>query len=519
LVIPRTLAIRIRYTRATSILVELEAHVESHAMSHPSADSPPAKDESPPLPEQPGTNELRRGLSTSSALGLNVIDMVGVGPFVTLPLIVGVMGGPQAILGWLMGALLSLCDGLIWSELGTAYPEAGGSYAYLKHLYGEKTLGRAVSFLYAWQLLISAPLSIASGCIGFSQYLSFFLPNANRPFVAISLLGVPVVLSGQTLIAMAACVVAMIVLYRSIFAINRIVRWLGLAVGLTLVLIIVAGLTHFDARRAFDFPASAFRLNGAFFAGLGAGMLISAYDYWGYYNVCFLGAEVRNPGRTIPRAVLGSIGVVGTLYLLMNISVLGVIPWREMAQNTDSHARMFTMAVFIERLYGHTAAGVIVALIALAALASVFALLLGYSRIPFAAAQDGNFPAWFGVLHPKHRIPMHSLLTLGGITLLCCIFRLQEVITTLVVVRILFQFLLQGTAALLPRHRQERKVRGFRMPFYPLPVLIALGGFIFILVSRPNFLREMRTALIILIAGSVVYWVRYLKTRNRMSSN
>jgi amino acid transporter len=460
-------------------------------------------------------NELRRGLSTGSALGLNVIDMVGVGPFVTLPLIVGVMGGPQAILGWLMGALLSLCDGLIWSELGTAYPEAGGSYAYLKHLYGEKSLGRAFSFLYAWQLLISAPLSIASGCIGFSQYVSFFLPHANHPFVAISLLGVPIVLSGQTLIAMSACGVAMIVLYRSIFAIDRIVRWLGLVVGLTLVLIIIAGFTHFDPHRAFDFPAGAFHLNGAFFAWLGAGMLISAYDYWGYYNVCFLGAEVRDPQRTIPRAVLGAIGIVGTLYLLMNVSVLGVLPWREMAQNTDSHARMFTMAVFMERLYGHTAAGVIVVLIALAALASVFALLLGYSRIPYAAARDGNFPAWFGVLHPKLQIPMHSLLTLGGVTLLCCIFRLQEVITTLVVIRILFQFLLQGTATLLPKHRRERKVRGFRMPLYPLPVLLALGGFVFILFSRPNFLHEMRTAALNLAAGTVVYGFGYLKLRRK----
>ena len=173
---------------------------------------------------------------------------------------------------------------------------------------------------------------------------------------------------------------------------------------------------------------------------------------------------------------------------------------------------MFTMAVFMEQLYGHTAAAVIVVLIALAALASVFALLLGSSRIPFAAARDGNFPAWFGILHPKHRIPMHSLLTLGGITLLCCIFRLQEVITTLVVVRILFQFLLQGTAALLPKHRQERKIRGFRMPLYPLPVLLALAGFVFILISRPNFQREMETAGVILIAGTAVYVLRRLKT-------
>ncbi|HEY6377308.1 MAG TPA: amino acid permease, partial [Edaphobacter sp.] len=206
--------------------------------------------------------ELQRGLSTVSALGLNVIDMVGVGPFVTLPLIVSAMGGPQALLGWLMGALLSLCDGLIWSELGTAYPEAGGSYAYLKHLYGERKLGRAFSFLYAWQLLFSAPLSIASGCIGFSQYISFFFPNAYRPFASASLFGVPVVLSGQTLIAMGACVAALIVLYRSIVQIDKIVRWLGLVVGLTLVFIIVAGLTHFNARQAFDFPAGAFHLDG-----------------------------------------------------------------------------------------------------------------------------------------------------------------------------------------------------------------------------------------------------------------
>ena len=474
-----------------------------------------------PLTSRPTAKmpELQRGLSTTSALGLNVIDMVGVGPFVTLPLIVGVMGGPQAILGWLLGALLSMCDGLIWSELGSAYPEAGGSYAYLKHLYGERGLGRAFSFLYAWQLLFSAPLSIASGCIGFSQYISFFFSHANEPFASTRLLGVPIVLSGQTLIAMGACAVALIVLQRSILTIDRIVRWLGLAVGLTLVFIIVAGFMHFNARQAFDFPAGAFHLNSAFFVGLGAGMLISAYDYWGYYNVCFLGAEVRDPQRTIPRAVLGSIGVVATLYLLMNVSVLGVLPWREMAQNSDSHARMFTMAVFMERLYGHTAAGVIVLLISLAALSSVFALLLGYSRIPFAAARDGNFPGWFGILHPKHQIPQQSLLTLGGMTLVCCIFRLQEVITTLVVISLLFQFLLQGTATLLPKHRQQRKLHGFHMPLYPLPVLLALGGFLFILFSRPDFLKEMRTAGLILVAGAAVYAIRHLAAGTQRVGN
>jgi amino acid transporter len=473
----------------------------------------------PTRPATPKKPELERGLSTASALGLNVIDMVGVGPFVTLPLIVGAMGGPQAMLGWLIGALLSICDGLVWSELGTAYPEAGGSYAYLKHLYGERGAGRGLSFLYAWQLLFSAPLSIASGCIGFSQYLSFFFPSAAHPLASTSFLGVPIVLSGQTLIAMSACVIALVVLYRSIIVIDKIARWLGIIVGATLIFIIVAGLTHFNPKLAFDFPAGAFQLNGGFFVGLGAGMLISAYDYWGYYNVCFLGAEVRDPQRTIPRAVLGAIVIVGTLYMLMNVSVLGVLPWREMvSESADSHARMFTMAVFMEKLYGHGAAAVTVVLISLASLASVFALLLGYSRIPFAAAKDGNFPAWFSVVHKKHRIPHHSLLALGAITLACCIFRLQEVITTLVVIRILFQFLMQGVAVLLPKHRRERKLRGFRMPLYPLPALLALSGFIFILVSRPNFLREMRTAGVILVAGAVVYALQRLSARRKAAN-
>jgi amino acid transporter len=467
-------------------------------------------------PVKPKEPELQRGLSTMSALGLNVIGMVGVGPFVTLALIVAAMGGPQAMLGWVLGAALSLCDGMVWSELGTIYPEAGGSYAYLKHLYGERGLGRVFSFLYAWQILFSSPLSIASGCIGFSQYVSFFVPNAAQPIFSVRPLGVPFVLSGQTLIAMGACALALIVLYRSIIAIDKIVRWLGLVVVLTLLFIIFAGFTHFDPKIAFDFPPGAFALNNAFFMGLGAGLLVAAYDYGGYYSACFLGAEVRDPQRTIPRAVLGSVVIVGTLYLLMNISVLGVLPWREMVLETgNSHARMFTMAVFIERLYGHTAAGVTVVLIAVAALCSVLALLLGQSRIPFAAARDGNFPAWFGAIHPKLRIPHHALLMLGTMTMVCCIFRLQEVITALVVIRILFQFLLQGIAVLLPKHQRERRVRGFRMPVYPVPALLALSGFLFILFSRPNFHREIRTAGLILLAGLVVYGIRFFSNKSR----
>ncbi len=450
------------------------------------------------MAHQANPGSLQRGLGTAGALGANIMDMVGVGPFITLPLILGAMGGPQAMLGWVLGALLSLCDGCTWSELGTAHPRAGGSYAYLQATYPPPA-GRLFSFLYAWQLLFSAPLSIASGCIGFAQYAAWFLPGASR--LQLSAL------------AIAACVGVTLLLLQPIQRIGQVTRVLGAVVVFTLLAAIAVGFTHFSAARAFSFPAGAWHVDGAFFTGLGAGLLVSAYDYWGYYNVCFLGGEVRDPQRTIPRAVLGSVLIVGTLYLLMNVATLGVVPWQELVR-ADAGARRYTMATLTERAFAghawaHTAATVAVVLVAVAALASVYALLLGYSRIPFAAARDGNFPALFGRLGKRTRVPVASLLTLAAVTALCCVFRLQQVIASLVVLRILFQFLLQGVAVMLPRHRAQRRLPGrFRMPLYPLPTLVALGGFVFILVSRPEIARELRLAVFVLLTGLAAYWVR-----------
>jgi amino acid transporter len=455
-----------------------------------------------PAPNSHSTG-LQRGLGTAGALGANIIDMVGVGPFITLPLIVSAMGGPQAMLGWLLGAALALCDGCTWSELGTAHPEAGGSYAYLKHSFPPRW-GKALSFLYAWQLLFSAPLSIASGCIGFAQYLGWFFPHLSR--------------LQQSGVAMLACIACTIVLFQPVRKVGEATKALGVVVLLTLAAVIAIGFTHFSAKQAFTFPAGAFHIDSAFLIGLGSGLLISAYDYWGYYNVCFLGGEVRNPARTIPRAVLGSIAIVGTLYLAMNISVLGVLPWQALAKE-DAGARQYTIAVFTQTAFAshawaHTAASVAVILIALASVASVFALLFGYSRIPYAAATDGNFPAIFARLHPKHRVPTVALLALCGVTLLCCLLRLQEVIASLVVIRIVFQFLLQGVAVMLPKHRQERQqANRFRMPLYPLPTIAAMCGFIYILVSRPKLFIELRPVTFVLISGLLVYGIRTWRSR------
>jgi amino acid transporter len=464
---------------------------------------------------------LVAGLGLWSAVSLNMLDMIGVGPFITVPLIVSAMGGPQAMLGWVLGAFFALCDGLVWAELSAAMPGSGGSYRYLRECYGPQKLGRLVSFLFIWQLSFSAPLSIASGAIGLASYATVFWPGLETPLWSHRWAGnlpwletsrIAFSLSGATLLAISVVIVVLVLLYRKITSIARISRLLWLTVMATIAWIIFAGLTHFHSTVAFDFPAGAFSLSRGFFLGLGSAMLIATYDYWGYYNVSFLGDEVRTPSKTIPRAVLLSILVVACLYLVMNVSILGVVPWREMA---PSHvgAGFNVVSVFMQNIYGAWAGKTVSALIMLAALGSVFSLMLGYSRVPYAAALDGNYFKAMARVHPEGKFPYVSLIALASVAIIACFFSLAEVIAALVVIRILLQFLLQAVGLIILRWRRPELPRPFRMWLYPAPAVLAVAGFLFILFSRKHFVRELRFALVILAAGLIVYSYRAWRER------
>jgi len=465
--------------------------------------------------------ELIRGVSLTGATTLNMIDMIGVGPFITIPLIVSAAGGPQAMLGWIAGAVFALCDGLVWAELGAAMPEAGGSYQYLKQIYGPKSLGRLLSFLFIWQLSFSAPLSIASGCVGLAHYAGYIWPGLGHTWFAhtfhlgLPLLGsldISIILMSGTLLAMATCAFIVVLLYRRITVIAKFAELLWVGVAAAIAWIIFAGLTHFSPARAFDFPVGAFHLSPEFFTGMGAAMLIATYDYWGYYNVCFLGGEVKDPGRTIPRALIISIVAVAAIYIVMNISVLGVIPWREMVGHAGDQNN-YVISVFMERIYGNWAGRTVAVLIIWTAFASVFSLLLGYSRVPYAAAVDGNYFRAFARVHPEKRFPTVSLLALGAAAIAFCLLRLADLIAALVVIRILLQFIVQAVGVMVLRYRQPNLPRPFRMWLYPLPALMAIAGFLFILLSRKNFQREIKYAVVILIVGLIVYFVRSWKRR------
>jgi amino acid transporter len=445
---------------------------------------------------------LPRELGQASALALNMLEMVGVGPFITLPLIVAAMGGPQAMLGWVLGAALALCDGLVWAELAAALPEAGGSYAFLREIYGPGRAGRLVSFLYVWQFTLSAPLVMASGAIGLAQYATYLYPwlSANLADA-----GPLQHIHRTSLLAIAVVVLVVVLLYRRLRAVERMAWVLWVGVIFTLGITIAAGFSHFNARQAFSFPAGAFHLDHRFFIGLGAAMLIATYDYWGYYNISYMAGEVRDPGRTLPRTILGSIVIVAVLYLLMNVSVLGVIPWQEFTSNHPSASHTAVVAELLGRSFGPVWAKAGAWLVIWTAFGSLFSLLLAGSRVLWAAAAEGNYFRPLARLHPRGGFPANVLLLLGAIACICCFFDLKAIIAALVALRIVLQFLLQQVGVVLLRRRRPDLPRPFRIWLYPLPVIFATLGFLFVLASRAHAGREIAAALVVTVSGMVVY--------------
>src|SRR5690242_15416902 len=412
---------------------------------------------------------LHRRFGLLGATALNMTNMMGVGPFITIPLLMSALGGPQAMLGWLVALVIVVCDGMVWSELGAAMPGSGGSFHYLREAFGRERFGRLMAFLFVWQFVLSGPLEIASGYIGFAEYAKYIWKGLTQ--------------TGTIVLVIAVGVVNVALLYRRIHSVATITISLWVGTLVTVLAVILTGAAHFDAGIAFDFPPNAFRFSLGFLLGLGAASRIGIYDYLGYYDVCYIGDEVRDPGRVIPRSILISTAAVAIIYLGINLSIIGVVPWREFVP-ADAHPESsFIVSLFMQRLYGPRVATIFTLLVLWTAFGSVFALLLCYSRIPFAAAESGYFFRVFGRLHPTKQFPYVSLLVLGAISILSGFFSLGTVIDALIVTRILVQFMGQIVGLMLLRKHAPDMPRPYRMWLYPVPAVVALLGWIFVFAT------------------------------------
>lgn len=427
-----------------------------------------------------------RAVGLPGALAANVLNMIGIGPFITIPLALAAMGGPQAMLGWLLGALLCVCDGLVWAELGSAIPQSGGPYHYLRQAFGPRALGQLFSFVFLWQSLLIGPLSIASGAVGFADYAGFLAPG----------------LTGFQRASLAAglCLLNILLLWRDVRHVEKLSIVTAVVVVSATLWIVVSGATHFDARRAFDFPAGAFHLTNGFWVGLGAATLIAVYDYGGYNNVCLIGEEIKQPARTIPRAVLWSIAIIALLYFMLNLSILGTVPWRDAV-----HSRT-VVADFMTQIHGAAGGMLVAVMILIASWGSALVVLLGFSRVPYAAARDGRFLGAFAVLHRRGHFPMLGLLYMGVMSAAACYFSLADLIAVLIVVQTLFQFVAQCIAVILLRRNAKPAADQFRMPLFPLPALIAMAGWLYIAAtSKPV---HIAIGMAMLLGGAVVYLIR-----------
>jgi amino acid transporter len=429
--------------------------------------------------------QLTRAIGLLGATSANMLEMIGVGPFITIPVLLAKMNGPQAMLGWLIGAAIALCDGMVWAELGAAMPGTGGPYRYLSEAYGPKRLGRMMSFLFIWQTMLLAPLTIGSGAVGFAQYAKYLYAGMTW--------------YEEKAIAIAICLLLTILLYRDIQSIGRLSVVMWSVVMATVAWITITGLIHFDPHRAFDFPSGAFEPSKAFFFGLGGATLIAMYDYGGYNNVCFFAGEIRQPERVIPRAILFSIVAVAALYLTMNITILGVVPWQEAVRSST------IVSDFIQRIHGPAAATLVTILILWTTFGSVFALMLGASRVPYAAAVEGRFFRPFARLHPTRKCPGFSLWFMGTLCALACLLTLETLINSLIVIQVLIQFLAQIIAVPLIRRRADIP-RPFQIPLYPFTPIVAFVGWVYILTASGWGYVAFGFALLLL--GIVCYLVR-----------
>ena len=438
----------------------------------------------------PVRSELDRGMGLLPATATNIISMVGIGPFLTIPVMIAAMNGPHIMYAWVAGAIIALADGLVYAHLGAALPGSGGPYLYLREAFRPFGLGRMMAFFFIFQTILVAPLSVAGGAVGFADYLGFFWTGMT-----------PI---QHHLVAAGVCVAMTALLYRDIQTVGKLTVIMLVLVFVTVGWVIVAGLFTFSPAMAFDYPDHAFRLDRNLLAATGAASILAMYSYGGYNQVCNIGEEIKDPSRTIPYSILLSIFVIAIVYILMTMVIVGSVPWQE-AQQSTSIASVFITRTFSDPEQGQWAGIIMTALILIVAAASLFAVILGYSRVPFAAARDGDFFKVFAKVHPTKHFPHVSLLVIGFVSLPFVFFTLGQLVNWLMQVQILLRFVWQCAAVILLWEYRKDIPQPFKMWLYPVPAIVSAALWTYLFFTGP--IEGMIFSVIFLACGIVAYWL------------
>jgi len=450
------------------------------------------------------------------AAGFNTMNMFGTGPLITIPYCLAQVDpmGPHAMLGYGVACVACVCDSLVWAEMGSMWPKSGGSYVYLRNMYGEHTWGRLACFMYIWQFFISLPAEVASGFIAVAEYLVYFDTQVIDywPRVGISLV--------------LLCCVGLL-LYRKIEDIGTVTLVLGGITVLTMAFVLIAGFSDWHSEYL-ESPSGAFKGFGQFLMTVAVATRFGVYDMAGYYDVCFMGGVVRNPKRNIPLSCVGTCCIVAVIYVLTYIAVLGHLDWRTFVDVYSDHYEGDAIppgiiSTFTESRVGKWLAYPISVVVAITIFASNFSVLCGQHYVPYAAAKDGVFFSVFA--HESKRYPGVADLSLLVVILLSgvwCFFSLDLVIEAMVNLIVFVQFLAQSVGLMYYRYRvpKDQQVEGWRMPLFPLPCIIQAVLFFFIWITTDSVVLYgsekpvLELAICFLLLGPAMFLVhaRYNKT-------
>lgn len=425
------------------------------------------------------TSEERHKYTLMQAVGFNTMNMFGTGPLITIPYCINAVSpkGPQAMVGYALAVIACICDSCIWSELATMWPQSGGSYVYLRELYGPKTWGKLASFMFIWQFFVSGPAEVASGFIAIAEYMVYFNEAALMYWPRVG-------------IALTSLLFCSFLLFRGLHDIGRITLVLWAITLFSIFYSLVWGFSAWDPKNL-DLPENAFSGGKQAVWAVAAATRFGVYDMSGYYDVCFMGGEVRDPQRIIPISCIVTCIVVGIIFILVYLAVLGHIPWQFMVElYSDEHANpVGIMSIFAESRSGPVFAGIFTIIVALTIFGSVFAVLCGFGYLPYAAAKDGTFFSVFA--HESTWFPGIADYSLGAVILLSgmwCFFSLELVVEIMTTMMVLVMFIGQSVGLLVyrytvPEHEQRP---GWRMPLFPLPVIIQLLIFVFIWITTDS---------------------------------
>jgi amino acid transporter len=391
--------------------------------------------------------------------------------------------------------VLALADGLVYAQLGAALPGSGGGYLYLREAFQPFGLGPLMAFLFIFQTILVAPLSVAGGAVGFADYLQFVWVDMS-----------PVM---HNLVAALACVASTALLWRKIEDVGRLAVVMMVVVLVTVGWVIVAGLISFSPAQAFDFPAKAFTFDRSLLMSVGAASVLAMYSYGGYNQVCNIGDEIKDPTRTIPRSIVLSTVLVAALYIIMTVVILGMIPWQEV-RDSRTVASLFIARTFTDPAAGRIAGMVMTGLILFVTAASLYATILGYSRVPYAAARDGDFFKIFARVHPTKHFPDFSLVTIAVVSIPFCFFSIGQLMSWLIQVQILLRFIWQCAAVVLLRRYRADIAQPFTMWLYPWPAILSGALWLFIFFTGPW--EGTAFSFAFLLAGVGTYWLFKRKT-------